>query len=88
MKQYLRFCLSVLEENIIHRDPMFLSIYNFVHIDEKWSHMSKKSTNYYLIANEDDQHQTYININYMENVKFLVVVLRPRFDDEDNVTFT
>ncbi|KAI5440536.1 hypothetical protein KIW84_010139 [Lathyrus oleraceus] len=88
MKQRLRFCLSMLEETSIPHDPIFKSMYNIVHIDEKWFYMSKNSTNYYLLANEDDPYRTCRNKNYIQKVMFLVAVARPKFDDEDNVTFT
>ncbi|KAI5439312.1 hypothetical protein KIW84_024911 [Lathyrus oleraceus] len=88
MKQRLRFCLSMLEETTISHDPIFKSMYNIVHIDEKWFYMSKNSTNYYLLANEDDLYRTCRNKNYIQKVMFLVAVARPIFDDEDNVTFT
>ncbi|XP_058756226.1 uncharacterized protein LOC131629457 [Vicia villosa] len=82
MKQCLRLCLSMLEESSIPHDPIFKSMHNIVHIDEKWFYMSKNSTNYYLLANEDDPYRTCRNKNYIQKVA------RPRFDDEDNVTFT
>ncbi|XP_050875083.1 uncharacterized protein LOC127078694 [Lathyrus oleraceus] len=88
MKQRLRFCLSMLEETSIPHDPIFKSMYNIVHIDEKWFYMSTNSTNYYLLANEDDPYRTCRNKNYIQKVMFLVAVARPKFDDEDNVTFT
>lgn len=88
MKQRLRFCLSMLEETSIPRDPIFKFMYNIVHIDEKWFYMSKNSTNYYLLANEDDPYRTCRNKNYIQKIMFLVAVARPKFDDEDNVTFT
>ncbi|CAK8566041.1 unnamed protein product [Lathyrus sativus] len=56
MKERLRFCLSILEESSIPHDPKFKSMHNIVHIDEKWFYISKKSTNYYLLANEADPY--------------------------------
>lgn len=55
-------------------------MYNVVHI-EKWFFMSEKSSNYYLLANEDELYRTCKNKNYIEKVMFLVVVARPRFND-------
>jgi hypothetical protein len=87
-KERLRFCLSMLEESSIPHDPMFKSMYNIVHIDEKWFEMTKKSTNYYLLADEEDPYRTCKNKNYIPKVMFLVALARPRFNDEDEVTFT
>ncbi|XP_057453214.1 uncharacterized protein LOC130745087 [Lotus japonicus] len=88
MKARLRFCFNMLDENSIPHNPMFKSMYNVVHIDEKWFYMTKKSMNYYLLAAEDDPHRTIKNKNYIQKVMFLAAMARPRFNDEGNATFT
>lgn len=50
--------------------------------------MSKKSAKCYLLANEDDPYRTCKNKNYIVKVMFLVVVTRPRFNDEGIRTFS
>jgi hypothetical protein len=50
--------------------------------------MTKKSANYYLLADEDEPYRTCKNKNFIGKVMFLVAVARPRFDDEDNETFS
>jgi transposase len=87
-KDRLRFCLSMLEENNIPHNPIFKSMYNIIHIDEKWFEMTKKSTNYYLVADEEDPYRTCRNKNYIPKVMFLVAIAGPRFDEDFNVTFT
>ena len=42
----LQFCISMLDESSISHDPIFIGMYNIVHIDEKWFYMTKKSENY------------------------------------------
>jgi hypothetical protein len=42
MKDRLRFCLSMLEETSIPHDPVLKSMYNVVHINEKWFYMTIK----------------------------------------------
>ncbi|XP_058725786.1 uncharacterized protein LOC131597088 [Vicia villosa] len=88
MKCCLRYCLSMLEESSIPYDPMFKSMNNIVHIDEKWFYMSQKTKNYYLLANEDDPYRTCKNKNYITKVMFLVAVAKPRFDDDGKETFS
>ncbi|MCH88251.1 transposase [Trifolium medium] len=78
----------MLDENSIPRNPMFKSMYNVIHIDEKWFEMTKKSVKYYLVTDEEDPYRTCRNKNYIPKVMFLVAIARPRFDDEFNVTFT
>ena len=78
----------MLEETSISQDPQFKFMYNVVHMDEKWFYMTKKSANYYLLAYEDESYRTSNNKNYLAKVMFLVVVARPRFDDEGKETFS
>jgi hypothetical protein len=42
MKDRLRFCLSMLEETSIPHDPVLKSMYNVVHMNEKWFYMTIK----------------------------------------------
>jgi hypothetical protein len=88
LKRRVEFCLSMLEESSIPHDPMFKSMYNIVHIDEKWFDLTKRSTNYYILADEDEPYRTCKNKNYIPKVMFLAAVARPRFDDEGNVIFS
>ncbi|XP_058745183.1 uncharacterized protein LOC131617899 [Vicia villosa] len=88
MKEQLKFWFSMLEESSIPHDPKFKSMHNVVHIDEKWFYISKKSPNYYLLANEVDPYRTCKNKNYISKVMFLVAVARPRFDNEGNEIFS
>ena len=88
MKARLKFCLSMLDETSIPHDPQFKSMYNVVHIDEKWFYMTKKTANYYLLVDENKPYRKSNNKNYVGKVMFLVAVARPRFDDEGNETFS
>jgi len=88
MKARLKFCLSMLDETSIPHDPQFKSMYNVVHIDEKWFYMTKKTANYYLLADENKPYRSSNNKNYLGKVMFLVVVAKPRFDDEEKETFS
>ncbi|KAI5385521.1 hypothetical protein KIW84_072209 [Lathyrus oleraceus] len=88
MKSRLKFCLSMLEESNISYDPKFQSMYNIVHIDEKWFYMTQKNKNYYLLSNEDEPYRSCKNKNFIMKVMFLVAVARPRFDNEGNETWS
>ena len=48
-KARLQFCLSMLEPNSLNNDPIFKSMFNYVHVDEKWFYVSKESEKYYLL---------------------------------------
>ncbi|CAL5416629.1 unnamed protein product [Camellia sinensis] len=53
----LRFCLSMLEPNSLQGQPMFKSMYDYVHIDEKWFYISKEAERYYLLPEEEEPHR-------------------------------
>lgn len=86
-KARLQFCISMLEENGIHHDPIFSSLENTVFIDEKWFYMTKKSETYYLLGDEEEPHRTCKSKNFVEKIMFLAAIARPRFDEDGNVTF-
>jgi hypothetical protein len=84
----LKFCLSMLESSTIPHDPTFKTMDNIVHIDEKWFYMTKKSMNYYMLPEEDVPERTCKSKNFIGKVMFLVAVARPRYDFDDNETFS
>ncbi|CAI8602743.1 unnamed protein product [Vicia faba] len=69
-------------------DPMFKSMHNIIHIDEKWFYMTKKYEKYYLLPDEDEPYQTCKSKNFIAKVMFLVAQTRPRFDAGENETFS
>ena len=79
----LQFYLSMLEEksSILH-DPIFMGLYNIIHIDEKWFYMTKKSENYYLLQDEEDLIRTWKSKNFIGKVMFLVAIACLRFDTQ------
>jgi hypothetical protein len=83
----LRFCLSMLESSTLSHDPTFKTMHNIVHIDEKWFYMTKKSTNYYLLPEEDEPHRTWQSKKLIGKVMFLATMTLPRFDAEGKLTF-
>lgn len=84
----LQFCLSMLEGSSIPHDPIFKSMNNIIHVDEKWFYMSKKSNHYYLLSHEEDPYRTCKSKNFITKVMFLVAVARPRFDLQGNELFS
>lgn len=59
MKVQVWFYLSMIETSSISHDPIFLDIYDNIHIDEKWYHISKKYEKYYLLREERDLVRSY-----------------------------
>jgi hypothetical protein len=88
LKARLRFCLSMLEENSIPSEPKFKSMYNVVHIDEKWFEVTKRSKKYYLLADEDEPYRTCKNKIFILKVMFLAAIARPRLVNEGTETWS
>jgi hypothetical protein len=82
----LEFCLSMLQGP--PHDPMFKSMHNIIHIDEKWFFMTKKSEKYYLLPDEEEPYRSCQSKNFIGKVMFLVAQTRPRFDLEGNELFS
>ncbi|XP_028061599.1 uncharacterized protein LOC114265064 [Camellia sinensis] len=83
----LRFCLSMLKPNSLQGQPMFESMYDYVHIDEKWFYISKEAERYYLLPEEEEPHRCCKSKRFITKVMFLVAVARPRFDENKNEEF-
>ena len=83
----VQFCLSMFQPLSIPEEPTFDGMYNVIHIDEKWFYRTRKNQKFYLGLNEEDPKRTTQNKNHIEKVMFLDVVVRPRYDDDGNMTF-
>lgn len=55
-KARLQFCLSMLEPNSLNNNPIFKSMFNYVHIVEKWFFMSRESEKYYLLLKNKSRY--------------------------------
>lgn len=84
----LKFCLSMLDQHSLLHEPKFVTMYNIVHIDEKWFYMTKKKENYYLLPAEDEPVRTCQSKNFIGKVMFLVAMARPRFDVAGDEVFS
>lgn len=72
----------------IPHDPLFIDMYNIVHIDEEWFYVTKKFESYYFLQDEDELLCSCKSKNYIEKIMFLTVITRPRFDAEGNEIFS
>lgn len=78
----------MLESDSIPHDPTFKGMYNIIHIDEKWFYMTKKSENYYLLPDEEDQIRTCKSKSFITKIMFLVALTRSQFDAQRNEIFS
>ncbi|KAF7141606.1 hypothetical protein RHSIM_Rhsim06G0137900 [Rhododendron simsii] len=84
----LRFCLSMLEPSTLDTEPIFKSMHDCVHIDEKWFYMTKESEKYYLLLREEEQYRTCKGKRFITKVMFMAAVARPCFDADGNEEFS
>ena len=73
--QRLHFCLDN-----VGQDGYFLDMYDCIHIDECWFFVNRKTSTFYITADEDEPYTTVQNKNHLEKLHFLVALARPRYD--------
>ncbi|XP_070009939.1 uncharacterized protein [Nicotiana sylvestris] len=63
--------------------------FNYVHIDEKWFFLSKKSEKFYLLPEEQEPnpYRSCKSKNFITKVMFMVVVARPRLVEDGTELF-
>ncbi|XP_059295716.1 uncharacterized protein LOC132049075 [Lycium ferocissimum] len=83
-KARVQFCLSMIASGTLHSNPMFIDMYNYVHMDEKWFFLTKKSAKFYLLPEEEEPnpYRSCKSKNYITKVMFMSAVARPRFDED------
>ncbi|XP_021858811.2 uncharacterized protein [Spinacia oleracea] len=62
-------------------------MYDFVHLDEKWFYLSKKSQRSYLAKGEKDKYRSASSSKFIPKVMFTGIVARPRFNEQADCTF-
>ncbi|XP_059281343.1 uncharacterized protein LOC132035041 [Lycium ferocissimum] len=83
-KARVQFYLSMIASGTLHSNSMFIDMYNYVHIDEKWFLLTKKSAKFYLLPEEEEPnpYRSCKSNNYITKVMFKSAVARPRFDED------
>lgn len=62
-------------------------VFDFVHIDEKWFYLSKKSQRVYLEKNEKGKYRLAKSSKFIPKVMFTAAVARPRFNAQNVCIF-
>ena len=78
-----RFALSFVDSNTLR----FNSLYDYVHIDEKWFYICTESSTFYIAKDEKEPHFQAKSKRYLPKVMFLCAVARPRFDSSGQCVF-
>nr|XP_033513608.1 uncharacterized protein LOC117278272 [Nicotiana tomentosiformis] len=89
-KARLQFCLSMIESGTLNSNPIFSDMFNYVHIDEKWLFLSKKSEKFYLLPEEQEPnpYRSCKSKNFITKVMFMVVVTHPRLAEDGTELFS
>ncbi|XP_057796058.1 uncharacterized protein LOC131012156 [Salvia miltiorrhiza] len=65
----------------------FQSMYNTIHIDEKWFYLTKTNDRYYLLPDEEEPHRTCKSKRHIEKIMFMCAAARPIIDEDGTVIF-
>ncbi|XP_074371109.1 uncharacterized protein LOC141712171 [Apium graveolens] len=85
--QRVEWVLNLLMGDTPTTKRQYYPMYNFIHIDEKWFYLSKKSQRVYLERNEKGKYRAAKSSKFIPKVMFTSVVARPRFNTENECTF-
>ena len=67
--------------------PIYKGMFDFIHIDEKWFYLTKKTQRVYLAHKEKIPYRAAKSIEFIPKVMFLGVVARPRWSPHGQCTF-
>ncbi|KAH6783068.1 hypothetical protein C2S52_008027 [Perilla frutescens var. hirtella] len=83
----LRFTLEALELDRNANILTFKSMYNTVHIDEKWFYMKKETYIFYLTQEEAEPHRSCKSRKFISKIMFMCAVSRPLLAADGSVLF-
>ncbi|XP_057774932.1 uncharacterized protein LOC130993913 [Salvia miltiorrhiza] len=65
----------------------FQTMYNTIHIDEKWFYLTKTKDRYYLMPDEEEPYRTCKSKRFIDKIMFMCAVARPIIDIDGTVLF-
>ena len=83
----LEWIIKHLQGDTLEQKSTYLPMYDYVHLDEKWFYLSKKSHRVYLGQSEQGKYRATSSSKFIPKVMFTACVARPRFDSEGQCTF-
>ncbi|XP_021840109.1 uncharacterized protein [Spinacia oleracea] len=78
----MRWVLGLIMDYSIPNDPTYYSMYDFIHIDEKWFYLTQKSQRVYLANNEPFPHRKAKSRTKIPKFMFMAAVARPRWGQD------
>ncbi|XP_042018924.1 uncharacterized protein LOC121766733 [Salvia splendens] len=83
----MKWCLSHIQTTLAEDKLLYHSMYNIVHIDEKWFYMTKTSDRYYLLPDEDVPYMPCKSKRFITKVMFMTAVSRPLCGPDGDIIF-
>ena len=83
----IRWILSLLDHILITTTPKYKRFFDYVHIDEKWFYLSRKSQRVYLAKNEPKPNRSDKSCEFIPKVMFRGCIARPRWCDRGQCIF-
>ncbi|XP_057523968.1 uncharacterized protein LOC130803783 [Amaranthus tricolor] len=83
----VEWILSLIQEDTIHHHLMYKGMYDFIHIDEKWFYLTKKTQRVYLAHKENIPYRAGKSSKFIPKAMFLGAVARPRWNQYGQCTF-
>lgn len=80
--QRMKWVLKHIEPSTPTQKPVFQSMHNVIHIDEKWFYLNPDTRRFYLLPREDDPYRCQQSKRYKIKAMFMGVVSRPIYDNE------
>ncbi|XP_057791292.1 uncharacterized protein LOC131008429 [Salvia miltiorrhiza] len=65
----------------------FQTMYNTIHVDEKWFYLTKTADRYYLLPNEIEPHRSCKSKRFIDKIMFLCAISRPIIDSNGEIIF-
>jgi hypothetical protein len=79
--QRLSFAISqITSESLLSNEPVFDSMMDVIHIDEKWFKLNQVNETLYLAKDEEPPHRSCKSKRFTPKVMFLCCQARPRWD--------
>ncbi len=83
----VEWILSLIQEDTIHHHPMYKAMYDFIHIDEKWFYLTKKTQRVYLSNKEKIPYRAGKSSKFIPKAMFLGAVARPKWNQHGQCIF-
>ena len=83
----VEWIMSVIQEDSIQRHQIYKGMFDFIHIDEKWFYLTKKTQRVSLAHKEKISYRAAKSSKFIPKAMFLGAVARPRWSPHGQCNF-